>query len=377
MKRSPINASSAAPRLIAGCALRLAIFVASGVAMAADAPAPLAHWQEVIRQTPYWESQGVHANLATIRRWVLAGESYCENEDRHILFDRRAAFLGYIATDGDRDSNQTRINERRSHLAATGKTHAWVAGELGEIGYPFALSCKQPHARLAEALVRYIGDDEQARLWGTWDGMRIGAKDAPVSLYDAIRQVYEYRRGRGELSLPDHVLSTLAGKVAIESGGVREAHSPMDARGIMQLSPGALQDCGVDGSYHFHRIAQIDCALKLLEQNHRNLEPVFAEHFGHLPELKAKLLYGMLLLQAYHGGVGRVRALLSDQSLNGAARYFAGNHARFTAGDIALGMIFHNLGRNRLGFASLYYVTDVSIAMEAACARLEALAGCP
>lgn len=351
--------------------------VAVAPAVAADGASRLAHWQEVIRETPYWESQGVHANLATIRRWVLAGESYCEDEERHILFDRRARFLGYISTDDDREANQSRINERRKQLAETGEVHAWVAGELGGIGYPFALSCKQPHARLAEALARYSGEDEEARLWGTWDGIRIGTPDAPESLYDAIRQVYEYRLQKGQISLPDHVLGTLAGKVAIESGGIREAHSPMDARGIMQLSPAVLRDCGLDRSVHFHRIAQIDCALKLTEQNHRNLEPVFTEHFGHLPEQKAEMLYGMLLLQAYHSGVGRVHALLTDQSLNGAARYFAEHHERFTAGDIALGMIFHNLGRDRLGFASLYYVTDVSIAVQEACVRLSGLPGCP
>jgi hypothetical protein len=39
-------------------------------------------------------------------------------------------------------------------------------------------------------------------------------------------------------------------------------------------------------------------------------------------------------------------------------------------------MVLHNLGRNRLGFASLYYVADVSIAARAACARLDDLPGC-
>lgn len=363
---------------LVACTRLLSIVAATAAFLpAASAQSPLAQWQQVIRQTPYWESQGVHANLATIRRWVLAGESFCEDEDRHILFDRRARFLGYVTTDDDRDGNQSRINERRRQLAEAGKAHAWVAGELGGIGYPFALSCKQPHARLADALARYIGDDEEARLWGSWDGIRIGTRDAPESLYDAIRQVYEHRRGKGQLSLPDHVLGTLAGKIAIESGGIREAHSPMGARGIMQLSPAALRDCGLEQSFHLHRIAQIDCALKLMEQNHRNLEPAFDAHFGHLPEQKAADLYGMMLLQAYHSGVGRVRGLLTDESLNGAARYFAEHHERFTAGDIALGMIFHNLGRDRLGFASMYYVTDVSIAIEAACARIDDLAGCP
>jgi hypothetical protein len=345
------------------------------VAMA-GVPAPAASWQDMIRQSPYWESQGVHANLTTLRRWVLAGESYCEQEARHILFDRRAIFMGYVTTDDDAAANQERLNGLRRELAAGGRVEAWAPGALGRIGYPFALSCRQPHARLGEGLARYLGEDESARLWGTWDGMRIGRGDAPVSLHDAIRQVYEHRRERDQFGLPEHVLATLAGKVIIESGGLRDAYSPAGARGIMQLSPEALRDCQLGERFHYHRIAQVDCALRLLEQNHRNLEEVFAAHFGHLPEEKAGALYGMLLLQAYHGGIGRVRALLADDDLNGPARYFALHHERFTAGDIALGMIMHNLGRNRLGFASLYYVTDVSIATQAACARLDDLPGC-
>jgi hypothetical protein len=333
-------------------------------------------WQDVIRASPYWESQGVHANLVTLRRWVLAGEAWCEDEDRHILFDRRAIFLGYLTTEDDREGNQGRINARREQLAAAGRIDVWVAGEPGRIGYPFALSCRQPDARLADALARYTGDDESARLWGTWDGMRIGSEQAPVSLHEAIREVYRHRHASGRISLPEHVLSTLAGKVIIESAGVREALSPAGARGIMQLSRSALDDCQLDERFHLHRLAQIDCALYLLEQNHRNLQPVFDEHFADLPSDKQEQLYDMLLLQAYHGGVGLVQRLFTDPDLNAATRYFARHEARFTAGDIALGMIFHNLGRSRLGFASLYYVTDVGIATQAACARLDDLPGC-
>jgi hypothetical protein len=367
-----------ASEIIASAARWLAMMLAATISVvAAEIPAPVAHWQEVIRQTPYWESQGVHANLATIRRWVLAGESYCEDERRHILFDRRAKFLAYLTTDGDARANQARLDELRVALASAGRARDWAAGRLGGVGYPFALSCSQPDARLAEALARYAGDDDRALLWGSWDGMRIGAPDAPVSVHAAMRQVYEHRKAAGRISLPDHALSTLAGKVIIESGAVRGALSPAGARGLMQLSPEVLQDCEIDPRFHFHRIAQIDCALRLLEQNHRNLEPAFTQHFSHLPQQKADALYAMLLLQAYHSGVGRVLALLNDDSLNGPARYFARHHERFSAGDIALGMIFHNLGRNRLGFASLYYATDVSIAREAACARLDDLPGCP
>jgi hypothetical protein len=364
-----------------GGAVRLFLVLVTAVAGsvgidASESPPPLEHWRDIVRQSPYWESQGVHANLTTIRRWVLAGEGYCAVEDRHILFDHRARFLGYMANAARPDANQASINARRQQLAAEGRVDAWIAGAVGRIGYPFVLACSQPDARLSDALARYTGADSRARLWGTWDGMRIGDEASPVSLHEAIRHVYEFRRGGGRISLPDHVLGTLAGKTIIESGGVREARSRAGARGVMQLSAPALADCELDERFHLHRIAQIDCALYLLEQNHRILEPVFAEHFGHLPVAKADDLYRKLLLQAYHGGIGRVRALLTDDALNGPARYFAEHHEPFTAGDIALGMVFHNLGRNQLGFASLYYVTDVDIATRAACAALDDLPGC-
>ncbi|MFU8815062.1 MAG: transglycosylase SLT domain-containing protein [Pseudomonadales bacterium] len=358
-------------------ALRLTcIALLTALSSLAGAIAPLASWQEVVRQSPYWESQGAHANLATIRRWVLGGEAYCTQQQRHILFDRRMRFVGYLSDVGEREANQARIDAQRQQLAEAGRVDAWMPGEVGRIGYPFVLSCYQPDARLGELLARYTGDDETARLWGTWDGMRIGSPEAPVALHEAIRQVFEFRREMGRINLPDHVLSVLAGKVIIESGGQRDALSPAGARGIMQLSTAALNDCEIEPGFHLHRLAQIDCALYLLEQNHRNLAPVFAEHFGHLPENKSDNLYRLLLVQAYHGGVGRVRALMTDDALNGAARYFASHHQRFTAGDIALGMVYHNLGRNRLGFASLYYVTDVSLATTAVCARLDDLPGC-
>jgi hypothetical protein len=366
-----MNPGGRMARLIVACLL-----VASSADAAPDAPPPLDSWRDVVRQTPYWESQGVHANLTTIRRWVLAGEAFCANEDRHIFFDRRATFLGFMANNGRRDATQATINEHRRAFAVSGAVNVWVSGEAGRIGYPFVLACRQPDARLADALARYTGSDRRARLWGTWDGMQIGTRRAPISLHEAIRHVYEHRRGMGRIGLPDHVLSTLAGKTIIESGGVREARSPAGAVGVMQLSRSALEDCQLEERFHLHRIAQIDCALYLLEQNHRNLEPVFADRFGHLPPEKADELYRKLLLQAYHGGVGRVRALLNDETLNAPARYFATHHERFTAGDIALGMVFHNLGRNQFGFASLYYVTDVDIATRAACAVLDDLPGC-
>lgn len=354
------------------CALiALILGLPSPIAVSAEAVAPLPSWQDQIRASPYHESQGMHGNLATLRRWVLAGEGYCDHKERHILFDRRMRFIGYLQDAGEREANQARINEKRRELAAAGRVDAWMPGAQGRIGYPFVLSCNQPDAQLDVALARYAGDIEDARLWGTWDGMAVGTPEAPVSLHEAIRHVYEYRRDMGRITMPVDVLRMLAGKVIIESGGLREALSPAGAQGIMQLSPAALGDCNLAPRFHLHRLAQIDCALSLLEQNHRNLEPVFAGHYADLPESKAQRLYRLLLIQAYHSGVGRVMALMTDDDMNGPASYFARNHERFSAEDMALGMVFHNLGRDRLGFASLYYVTDVTLAADAACARFE------
>lgn len=340
------------------------------------APEPLAQWHDVIRQTPYWISQGVHDNLRTIRLWVLTSRGYCEQPERHILFDVRATFQGYLDNGEDTDATQRQLNELRAALAADGTLEAWVPGSRGVTGYPLALSCDQPDARLQAALDRYTGADSEALFWGTWDGMQVGSADKRVSLHEAVNIVYQTRREQGRIELPEEVLSTLAGKVIIESGGLSNAHSAANARGIMQLTPAALGDCEIAERFHFHRIAQIDCAMRLLEQNHRNLYPTFEDQFGHLPADKAEHLYNLLLLQAYHGGVGRVRALMTNDELRGAADYFAQHHERFSAGDIALGMVFHNLGRNFLGTASLYYLVDVSIASEAACSALSDLAGC-
>ena len=341
-----------------------------------QAPPPLSHWQDVVRQSPYWVSQGVHENLTTIRRWVLRNQSFCGNTDRHILFDSRATFLGYLDNADTREETQERINQRRAGLAVGGHVESWLPGGSGETGYPFALNCDQPDARLSESLARYTGDDDSTRLWGTWDGMRVGSEDEPVSLHEAIRIVYDDRVEQGRISMPETVLSTLAGKTIIESGGLKDAYSVTGARGVMQLSADALSDCELAERFYYHRLAQVDCALRLLEQNHRNLEPIVSDTFTDLPADKFDALYSMLLIQAYHGGVSRVSALMTDDDYNGAAHYFARHHDRFTAGDMALGMVFHNLGRNQLGFASLYYVTDVAIATRAACETLDDLAGC-
>ncbi|TGN39565.1 hypothetical protein E5Q11_11915 [Marinobacter confluentis] len=300
---------------------------------------------------------------------------FCSRQDRHILFDRRGEFLGYIDDGTTREATQARLNETRAALAAKGKTEDWTPGSINETGYPFALSCLQPHVNLSAAVDRYMGRAEADRLWGTWDDLVFASKEQPRPLHDALMYVYQTRISQQRLDLPDSLPRYLGGQVLIESSGQTRAHSTANAKGILQLSPSALGDCRISPENHWHRLAQVDCALKLMQQNARNLKPAFAERFGHLPNGKQDQLFTLLLVQAYHGGVGRVISLLNDEQLSRPAAYFAREHENFSAGDILLGMIFHNLGRDRLGLASLYYVADVQLATEALCATDELAGG--
>ncbi|WP_404366614.1 hypothetical protein [Marinobacter sp.] len=344
--------------------LTLSLLVATS---ATASPAPRGSWTDIVRETPYWISQGVYSNMLTIRRWVLQESGYCSKPDRHILFDLRGEFLGYVDDGSSREGTQARLNTTRASLAERGKAGNWTPGDEATLGYPFALSCDQPHVQLDEAIARYLGMLPGDLIWGTWDDLTLGNADSPRPLHEALLQVYRTRQRQQRLNLPEELPRYLAGQVLIESGARPRAHSAAGARGILQLLPGVLNDCGVAQSNHWHRMAQIDCALKLMNQNARNLRPVFEERFGALPEKKRDRLFTLLLIQAYHGGAGRVESLLADQTLARPARYFASHHEQFTAGDIAFGLIFHNLGRGRFGLASLYYVADVQLATEALC----------
>lgn len=334
------------------------------------------HWFEVIRATPYRESRGVATNLGTVRRWVLFGESYCENDERHLLLDRRWRFLGYMDNTGSAEGNLEKLNAERRRLASEGRVETWHPGADGSRGYPFALSCYQPFVDMPAAIARLTGSDPDHRLWGTWDGMRIGEPDAPVSLINLFREVYENRAAQDLFSFPDSMIPVFLGKIIIESAGQKNALSSRAARGILQLRPAVLDDCRIPEAFRLHRIAQVDCALRLVEQNHRNLREPFEAVFGHLPPDKQLSLYALLLTQAYQIGVGRSLELLQDEELGRAAAYFAEHHADFSAEEILIGMIYHNIGRRDIGLLTLYYVTDSGLALDALC-RDPGMAGDP
>lgn len=325
-------------------------------------------WLDVVRQTPYWASQGVASNLATIRQWVLLSESYCSEPERHILFDHQGQFLAYIENAKTTEETINRLNETRQQLVEAERADYWSPGQAEGRGYPFALACRQPFVDMNEAIARLTGTDEDYRLWGTWDGISVGTREDQVSLVELFRAVYEHRRDQGRFTFPDSVMPTFLGKTIIESGGQKHALSAMAAQGIMQLRPQVLDDCEIPEGFRLHRMAQVDCAMRLIEQNHRNLKGPFQAVFGELPAEKRDRLYGLLLTQAYQIGVGRMTQLLQDDELGAAAQYFAANQDRFSAEDIQVGMIYHNMGRRDIGLRTLSYVTDILIARDALCA---------
>ena len=343
----------------------------AGVLPSAASAERVDNWLDVVRQTPYWESQGMARNLTTIRRWVLLSEGYCSKPQRHILFDRRGQFVGFIDNADNTEATGHRINEARERLAAEHRVADWSPGTDMSQGYPFALSCNQRYVDINESIARMVGSEKDYRLWGTWDGMRVGSATSPVSLVTLIRTVYEHLEDQGRISFPASVMPTFMGKTIIESGGIKHALSTVSARGIMQLRPSVLDDCEIPKDFRLHRMAQVDCALRLLEQIDRNLQQPFNAVFGKLPEKKRRLLYGLLLTQAYQIGVGRMIELLQDDELGKAAQYFTAHADHLSAEDIQVGMIYHNLGRRDLGMLTLYYVTDVGIATEALCASSE------
>ncbi|WP_147305093.1 hypothetical protein [Alkalilimnicola ehrlichii] len=352
------------PRFVVFSLLSVMLYAAP----ASAAAEPESNWLNVVRKTPYWASQGVAENLATIRSWVLLGEGYCGESRRHLLFDHRARFLAYIDDADSREATIDRLNDTRQRLVQQERAAYWSRGSANSRGYPLALACHQPDADMAVAIARLTGATDEYRIWGTWDGIRVGEPDSQVSLVELFRIVYEHRKAQGRFTFPDGVMPTFLGKTIIESGGQKDALSPQAARGIMQLRPEVLDDCEIPERYRLHRIAQVDCALRLVEQNHRNLREPFMAVFGAMATEKREQLYGFLLTQSYQIGVGRTIELLEDDELGRAARYFAANDQNFSAGDIQVGLIFHNMGRRDIGLRTLYYVTDARIAREALCA---------
>ncbi len=326
-----------------------------------------ADWLNIIRQIPYQYSKNFHRNLSTIRRWVLLENGFCEVQDRHLLFNRRGEFLAYIDNKWSKSATQKKLNQTRLELVKSGKVKSWIVGAEETTGYPFAFNCNQPHANVDQAINRLLGKEKSDRLWGTWDGITAGSKFTPISLIELVEKVYKIKSERINQPVSGAEFRYFLAQIIIESGARKNRVSSENAIGLLQLKPEVLQDCQIPKKFYKHRMAQVDCAVRLFQQNRRNLRKAFDPVFSQLPKSKQDVIFSMLLIQSYHSGIGRMSKLLDPAEQGAAAAYFANNHKDFSAEDIATGIIYHNMGREGFGLASLYYVIDVAVVAEKIC----------
>lgn len=328
-------------------------------------------WLNIIRQIPYQYSKNFHSNLSTIRQWVLLENGFCEQQDRHLLFNRRGEFLAYIENDWSKSSTQKKLNQTRLELVKAGKVKNWIIGSEKATGYPFAFNCNQPHADIHQAINRLLGEKKSDRLWGTWDGIKAGTKYTPISLFELVEKVYRIKSERINQPVNSAEFRYFLAQIIIESGARKNRVSSENAIGLLQLKPEVLQDCQIPKKFYKHRMAQVDCAVRLFQQNRRNLRKAFDPVFSHLPKAKQDVIFSMLLIQSYHSGIGRMSKLLNPDDQGAATSYFAKNHQDFTAEDIATGIVYHNMGREGFGLASLYYVIDVAVVADKLCKQAD------
>jgi hypothetical protein len=329
-------------------------------------------WLDIVRGAPYRYSQNFHSNLSVIREWVLLEKSFCQKIQRHILFSERGVFLGYINNLESKQLTQDKLNQTRERLFNQNKVTQWIAGDDNVFGYPFALNCDQPHTNVKQATDRLFGVLKEDRLWGTWDGISAGSKSSPISLLKLVEQVYKVKSTIISQPIEAIEFRYFLAQIIIESGAKKSSISKSQAIGLLQLKTNVLKDCQIAEQFYQHRMAQVDCAIRLFYQNRRVLEPAFNAIFSALPKTKRQTVFALLLVQSYHTGIGRIIRLLNDKDFNQAAVHFSNNHQNYSAEDIATGLIFHNLGRTDLGFASLFYVVDVAIVAKTICQQVAA-----
>jgi len=196
-----------------------------------------AAWLRIVRDTPYVFSSGLYDNLTTVRRWVLLSEGFCDQPDRHVLFDQRGRFLTWLEDAATLAETQQRLNSVRETLFSEGRVHRWIGGTLRETGYPFALSCTQRHVDMPMSLGRLFGSDPADRVWGTWDGVRVGRKEMPVPLIELVLRVYHERAERQGLAPSANIVRAILGQIIIESGVRKRSFSAARAVGLYSCGP--------------------------------------------------------------------------------------------------------------------------------------------
>lgn len=324
---------------------------------------------ELVRTLPYSIiTSDVYDNWMTVRGWVLDQSGPCSKPDRHIFVDLNGKFLTWmdnkLDTHGKTDSSKTnRKIQRVRRKIAEKRGIDYILDDNDKTPYPFAYSCALASRTTERAIPSYFGIPPESKIWGSWKGIEI-SKAKPISIRGAFRHVIKVRGYR----LPASVLERLFGQYMIESGGQKNAHSQAGAKGILQLTKGVREHCGIPERHATNRIAQIDCAASELRRAYDYLKPKINSALRNIPGAKREIVTQWLTTQAYHTGMGNIAKMLGNNGGDARAsgelnRHYREKYSDFSGEDLAMFLLAHNIGRHHIGPQSLKYGIDSQTAI--------------
>lgn len=320
---------------------------------------------DMIRKLPFDILRpGVAERWKETRTDVLLNIEECE-EDRTLMLSMNGEFLGHVQRIPETEDaelseyarksfNQRQIDDWRRQQPRR------VINAYDNIGYPFAYSCTDENRDfILQGISNY--HDSEITPWGPYE---FTGMIAPKEAFDVVAQRHP--------DVPTQAGNLLRGQYVVESGGDAHARSDKHALGAMQIIPYNLEHiCGLEENEFTHKLAQIDCAFTITQENAERLEDSFENVFSHLPEEKKNALFSYFLAHSYHAGVNNFVDMMKSGIEGRAVRWYAQNHDPYSADDIMFGIVFHNYdakndGRNfgSIKSATMNYLTNARIALD-------------
>lgn len=340
----------------------------AAIALATTLPATAQTAQSVgdmIRKLPYdvLEPQ-VAQRWKETRTDVLLNIGECE-EDRTLMVSMNGELLDHVRRIPE--NSQTSHSEYARRRFNQEQIDDWrrqqtkkVTNAYDGIGYPFAYSCTNENR---EFILQGI-DSYNDRTISAWGPYEFTGTITPKEAFDLVSEQHP--------EVPELASKLLRGQYVVESGGDAHARSDKHALGAMQIIPYNLEHiCDLDTSEFNNKLAQIDCAFTLTQNNAERLEPYFENVFAHLPNQKKENLFSNLLTHSYHAGVNNFVDMMRPGIEGRAARWYADNHEPYSADDIMFGIVFHNYDAKEDGrefgdikSATMNYLTNARIALD-------------
>jgi hypothetical protein len=314
---------------------------------------------DFVRNQPYDViTEDVFENWYELRSWVLLSDGPCGEKDSHIFANINGEYLGCFKNDSSLVSQQGFIDQYRKELYEQNISDVVLNQRSG---YPFAYNCDNESFK--EAIGRMTGDSTDYLLSGSWEHISVPEQN-PISIIEAVHLINE----KNNHNLPEDILKRFFGQIVIESRGKKDLRSRKGARGMMQILPSVLERCGVEPQYYEHRFAQIDCALDQLNRSYHIMQSRVDRALPNIDATRRDELAQWMATHAYHAGSGRMSRLFGPTRTGAAARELnqhSEKYKNFTAEDLGIFLINHNIGRDGIGRATMKYTLDTQVAGDA------------